>query len=71
MQHTGAPGRAARKGAQDQPRSAFYGTFAYAYLRIHSHEVLGHIGRDSREWEAMVPPEVAAAIKQRRLFGFG
>jgi hypothetical protein len=43
----------------------------HAYLRIHSHEVLGKIGRDSREWEAMVPPEVAAAIKQRRLFGYG
>jgi hypothetical protein len=42
-----------------------------AYLRIHSHEVLGKIGRDSSEWEAMVPPEVAAAIKQRRLFGYG
>ena len=25
----------------------------------------------SRDWEAMVPPEVAAAIKQRRSFGYG
>jgi hypothetical protein len=40
------------------------------YLNIHSHDVLGKIGRDSREWEAMVPPEVAAAIKTRRLFGY-
>jgi hypothetical protein len=40
------------------------------YLNIHSHEVLGKIGRDSSEWEAMVPPEVAAAIKKRGLFGY-
>jgi hypothetical protein len=40
------------------------------YLNIHSHDVLGKIGRDSREWEAMVPPEVAVAIKTRRLFGY-
>jgi flagellin-specific chaperone FliS len=43
----------------------------HAYLSIHSHEVLGKIGRDSSEWEAMVPAEVAAAIKQRKLFGYG
>jgi len=42
----------------------------HAYLDIHSHDVLGKIGRDSREWEAMVPSEVAAAIKTRRLFGY-
>ena len=42
----------------------------HAYLNIHSHEVLGKIGRDSNEWEAMVPPKVAAAIKERRLFGY-
>lgn len=42
-----------------------------AYLDIRSHEVLGKIGRRSREWEAMVPPAVAAAIKERRLFGYG
>ena len=42
----------------------------HAYLNIHSHEVLGKIGRDSTEWEAMVPPKVAAAIKERRLFGY-
>jgi hypothetical protein len=43
----------------------------HAYLNIRSHEVLGKIGRDSSEWEAMVPAEVAAAIKQRMLFGYG
>jgi len=42
----------------------------HAYLDIHSHEVLGKIGRDNREWEAMVPPNVAAAIKERKLFGY-
>jgi hypothetical protein len=42
----------------------------HAYLAIHSHEVLGKIGRDSTEWEAMVPPNVAAAIKERGLFGY-
>jgi hypothetical protein len=42
----------------------------HAYLDIRSHEVLGKIGRDSREWEAMVPPKVAAVIKERRLFGY-
>jgi len=41
------------------------------YLDIHSHEVLRKIGRDSSEWETMVPPEVAAAIKARGLFGYG
>jgi hypothetical protein len=40
------------------------------YLDIHSHDVLSKIGRDSAEWEAMVPPKVAAAIKERRLFGY-
>ena len=42
----------------------------HAYLNIHSHEVLSKIGRESAEWEAMVPPKVAAAIKARRLFGY-
>jgi hypothetical protein len=42
----------------------------HAYLSIHSHEVLDKIGRDSSEWEAMVPAEVATAIKQRKLFGY-
>jgi hypothetical protein len=43
----------------------------HAYLDIHSHEVLSKIGRDSTEWEAMEPPKVAAAIKERGLFGYG
>jgi hypothetical protein len=43
----------------------------HAYLDIHSHEVLRKIGRDDREWETMVPPTVAAAIKERGLFGYG
>ena len=42
----------------------------HAYLNIHSHEGLNKIGRESAEWEAMVPPKVAAAIKARRLFGY-
>ncbi|HEY9182283.1 MAG TPA: hypothetical protein VIQ99_03725 [Gammaproteobacteria bacterium] len=42
-----------------------------AYLDIHSHDVLRKIGRDGSEWEAMVPLEVAAAIKARGLFGYG
>jgi hypothetical protein len=40
------------------------------YLGIHSHEVLGKIGGRNTEWESMVPPEVAAAIKGRKLFGY-
>jgi hypothetical protein len=42
----------------------------HAYLNIHSHEVLRKIRRDNTEWEAMVPPKVAAAIKARGLFGY-
>jgi hypothetical protein len=42
----------------------------HAYLHIHSPEVLRKIRRDNTEWEAMVPPKVAAAIKARRLFGY-
>jgi hypothetical protein len=41
-----------------------------AYLNIHSHEVLRKIGRSNVEWEAMVPPNVAATIKARKLFGY-
>jgi hypothetical protein len=41
-----------------------------AYLNIYSHDVLSQIGRDSAEWETMVPPKLAAAIKARRLFGY-
>jgi hypothetical protein len=41
------------------------------YLEIHSHEVLGKIGGRDPAWESMVPPKVAAAIKDRKLFGYG
>jgi hypothetical protein len=40
------------------------------YLKIHSHDVLAKIGRRSSDWETMVPPEVASAIKARGLFGW-
>jgi hypothetical protein len=42
----------------------------HAYLNINSQEVLNKISSSSAEWEAMVPPAVAAAIKSRRLFGY-
>lgn len=42
-----------------------------AYLEIHSHDVLRRIGGGGSEWEAMVPPNAAAAIKERKLFGYG
>ena len=42
----------------------------HAYLDIHSHDVLRKISRESSDWEAMVPPKVAAAIKARGLFGY-
>lgn len=42
-----------------------------AYLEIHSHDVLRRIGGGGSEWEAMVPPSAAAAIKERKLFGYG
>lgn len=42
----------------------------HAYLNSHLHEVLRKIRGDSGEWEAMVPPNVAAAIKERKLFGY-
>jgi hypothetical protein len=40
------------------------------YLTIHSHEVLRKIRHESAEWETMVPPKVAAVIKERKLFGY-
>jgi hypothetical protein len=42
----------------------------HAYLNINSQEVLSKISSSSAEWEVMVPPAVAAAIKSRRLFGY-
>jgi hypothetical protein len=44
--------------------------FDRGYLTIHSHDVLGRIGRHDTEWESMVPPAVAATIKARGLFGY-
>jgi hypothetical protein len=40
------------------------------FLSIYSPNVLGQIGSGSTEWESMVPPEVAHAIKTRGLFGY-
>ena len=38
-------------------------------LGITSSDVLAKIRRGDRQWEALVPPEVATIIKSRRLFG--
>ena len=40
------------------------------YLRIFSRDVLMKINKDDSSWEAMVPPDVASLIKERRLFGY-
>ncbi len=40
------------------------------YLEIYSPDVLGKIGAHNTEWESMVPPKVAEAIKMRGLFGY-
>lgn len=40
-----------------------------AYLGIRSADVLGKIQIHDTEWEGLVPPEVAAIIKDRSLFG--
>lgn len=40
-------------------------------LDIFSREVLARIEAHDPAWETMVPPRVAAAIKRRRLFGYG
>jgi hypothetical protein len=40
-----------------------------SYLNIHSPDVLSKIASGDSEWESLVPPKVAAAIKSRRLFG--
>jgi hypothetical protein len=42
----------------------------HTYLSIYSPDVLGKINSGNTEWETMVPPEVAHAIKTRRLFGY-
>jgi hypothetical protein len=40
------------------------------YLPIFSRDVLERIRRGDQAWEAMVPPEVAALVRERRAFGF-
>ena len=40
------------------------------YLDIFSHDVLARIRRRDASWEAMVPPDVRAIIKERALFGY-
>jgi hypothetical protein len=44
--------------------------FNRKYLSIYSPDVLSKIGSGDNEWETMVPPEAAQAIKSRRLFGY-
>ncbi|HLF12646.1 MAG TPA: TonB-dependent receptor [Gammaproteobacteria bacterium] len=41
-----------------------------AYLRIYSPDVLRKISAKNPEWESVVPPKVAEAIKSRGLFGY-
>ncbi len=40
------------------------------YLKIFSWEVLAKLQQGDSSWEEMVPPQVTALIKKRRLFGF-
>jgi hypothetical protein len=42
----------------------------HTYLSIYSPDVLRKINSGNTEWETMVPPEVAHAIKTRGLFGY-
>jgi hypothetical protein len=42
----------------------------HTYLSIYSPDVLRKINSGNTEWEGMVPPEVAHAIKSRGLFGY-
>jgi len=42
----------------------------HAYLDIYSPDVLSKISVESTEWESMVPPAVANAIKTNHLFGY-
>ncbi len=44
--------------------------FNREFLRIHSPDVLNKIASGDCEWESLVPPEVAHAIRSRRLFGY-
>lgn len=40
------------------------------YLHIFSRDVLAKIGERDASWEQMVPPQVAALIRERHLFGY-
>nr|MBA3768883.1 TonB-dependent receptor [Acidobacteriota bacterium] len=40
------------------------------FLPIFSRDVLAKIGPNDQSWEAMVPPEVARVIKERKFFGY-
>jgi len=40
------------------------------YLHIFSRDALSRIRSGDPSWEAMVPPEVAAVIKNRRFLGY-
>lgn len=40
-----------------------------AYLSIYSRDVAGQIERGEPDWESLVPPPVAALVKQRHLLG--
>jgi len=43
-------------------------TINHDYLNIYSHEVLDKIKHRARDWQQMVPPQVAQLILQRELF---
>ena len=44
--------------------------FDESVLHIFSRDVLKRIKDEDPSWETMVPPEIAAVIKQRRFFGY-
>jgi hypothetical protein len=44
--------------------------FDESVLHIFSRDVLKRIKAEDSSWETMVPPEIAAVIKQRRFFGY-
>jgi len=44
--------------------------FDESVLHIFSRDVLKRIKDEDASWETMVPPEIAAVIKQRRFFGY-
>src|SRR5207248_2731353 len=44
--------------------------YSDACLPIFSRDVLAKIRKSDSSWEAMVPPQVAGLIKERKLFGY-